>query len=194
MENRSHPAPPALQKKATSLRDLPVPINKEKNVEREQLVRIRKLQMQEEQMKQQQQQQAALMEEQHRKLQHKEQDDALVERVLSSMQEPSNINMKESQESKSISNEVKQSANEVQQADDSKSSSLSDKIVKELKEPIIIAGLAFLSNQTVVTDLLVKYIPKMIDSESKQINSIGFLIKGLLVGILFYIIKKYILK
>ena len=190
MENKG-PQIPTQKKKATSLRDLPVPVNKENNVEREQLLRLRKLQMHEEQIKQQQ---AALMEEQQLKLQHREQDDALVERVLTSMQEPSNVNMKASPESKSISNEVKQTANEAQQVDDSKSSTLSEKIVKELKEPIIIAGLSFLSNQTVVNDLLVKYIPKIMDSESKQINPIGFLIKGLLVGILFYIIKKYILK
>ena len=189
MENRESQEIPIQKKKATPLRDLPVPVNKD--AEKEQMLRLRKMQMQEEQIKQQRQLQ--MMEEQQKKMQSKERDDALVERVLSSMQEPSNVNINESNES-NVSNEVKPSVNDVQKEEDTKPSSMSDRIVKELKEPIVIAGLAFLSNQTFVTDLLIKHIPKIIDSETKQINTIGFLIKGILVGVLFYVIKKYILK
>jgi hypothetical protein len=176
------------KRKATSLKDLPVPVNNEKEVEKEQMLRMRRIQ--EEQVRRQQ----MAMQEEQRKHQAKEHDDALVQRVLSSMQEPSNVKLDEvtnTQSEKQVSNSVDVSKNESVEKGSEK---LSDKLIKELKEPVIIAGLAFLSNQKMVTDMLVKYIPKMLDSETKQINTIGFLIKGLLVGILFYIIKKYILK
>lgn len=123
-----------------------------------------------------------------------ESDNELVQRVLTSMQEPSQVNIQEK-----AAPVVQQQAppvklEEINNDSKKEADTLTNKLLKEGKEPLIIAGLAYLSNQGFVTDFIKKYVPKIVEAETNNVTPLGFLIKALLVGILFYVIKKYLLK
>ena len=123
-----------------------------------------------------------------------ESDNELVQRVLTSMQEPSQVNIQEKmpiQEEKKVPQvKLDDISNDSKKEDDS----FTNKLLKEGKEPLIIAALAYLSNQQFVTDFIKKYVPKIVEAETNAVTSLGFIIKALLIGILFYVIKKYLLK
>lgn len=123
-----------------------------------------------------------------------ESDNELVQRVLTSMQEPSKVNIQEKmpiQEEKQLPQvKLDDISNDSKKEDDS----FTNKLLKEGKEPLIIAALAYLSNQQFVTDFIKKYVPKIVEAESNAVTPLGFIIKALLIGILFYVIKKYLLK
>ena len=121
-----------------------------------------------------------------------ESENELVQRVLTSMQEPSQVNI---QEKPAVVQEQRNNVKLDEINNDSKSEeTLTNKLLKEGKEPLLIAGLAYLSNQQFVTDFIKKYVPKIVEAETNNITTLGFIIKALLVGLLFYIIKKYLLK
>jgi hypothetical protein len=121
-----------------------------------------------------------------------ESENELVQRVLTSMQEPSQVNIQEKQ---AVVQEQRNNVKLDEINNDSKSEeTLTNKLLKEGKEPLLIAGLAYLSNQPFVTDFIKKYVPKIVEAETNNITTLGFIIKALLVGLLFYIIKKYLLK
>jgi len=122
---------------------------------------------------------------------NQESDNELVQRVLSSMQEPSQVNIREKVQSQEPS-VIKQQ--EISNNDQKPEDTLTNRLLKEGKEPLLIAGLAYLSNQEFVTNFIQKYLPKVIEEGTKNVSPLGFLIKAILVGILFYVIKKYILK
>ena len=113
-----------------------------------------------------------------------ESDNELVQRVLTSMQEPSQINIQEKR--------APVQENDISNDSSNTEESLTNKLMKEGKEPLLIAALAYLSNQEFVINFIQKYLPKVVDAETKNVSPFGFLIKALLVGVLFYIIKKYI--
>jgi hypothetical protein len=120
-----------------------------------------------------------------------ESDDELVQRVLTSMQEPSQVNIQpKAATSEPVQVKQQQISNELPKEEES----LTNKLLKEGKEPLLIAGLAYLSNQEFVTTFIQKYLPKIVEEGTKNVSPLGFLVKALLVGILFYVIKKYVLK
>jgi hypothetical protein len=123
-------------------------------------------------------------------LKNQESDDELVKRVLNSMQEPSQVNIQEvsPQSPKKEDNLQQQITNE-----EIKEDSLTNRLFKEGREPLLIAGLAYLSNQEFVTNFIQKYLPKVVEEGTNNVSTFGFIIKALLIGILFYVIKKYIL-
>lgn len=122
-----------------------------------------------------------------------ESDNELVQRVLTSMQEPSQVNIQEKPMAPPMEPSVikqQEINNEIPKSDDT----LTNKLLKEGKEPLLIAGLAYLSNQEFVTSFIQKYLPKVVAEGTTNVTPFGFMVKALLVGILFYVIKKYILK
>ena len=71
--------------------------------------------------------------------------------------------------------------------------SFTDKILREIKEPLVISLLVFLSQQQFLTDLIIKHVPKIVDADTGIVNNYGFIIKSILVGVIFYFVKKYVL-
>jgi hypothetical protein len=70
--------------------------------------------------------------------------------------------------------------------------SFTDKIMMELKLPLLVALLVFLSNFNMLNTLLVKYIPRVIGSDGNM-NIYGLLLKSVLAGLLFFVVKKFVL-
>tara|TARA_A100001015_G_C14976431_1_gene707479 strand:+ start:98 stop:589 length:492 start_codon:yes stop_codon:yes gene_type:complete len=123
-----------------------------------------------------------------------ESDNELVQRVLTSMQEPSQVNIQEKAPSPPQHNVPQVKLDEINNDTKKEEDTFTNKLLKEGKEPLIIAALAYLSNQQFVTDFIKKYVPKIVEAESNNVTPLGFIIKALLIGVLFYIIKKYLLK
>lgn len=70
--------------------------------------------------------------------------------------------------------------------------SLTEKIISELKGPLLVAVLVFVINLNLFDDLLVKYVPKIAGIDG-GVGMIGLLIKAVIAGALFYVIKKFLL-
>lgn len=120
-----------------------------------------------------------------------ESDDELVQRVLSSMQEPSQVNIQQ----KHVQDKQPEQASQAENAvSNEEPQSFTNRLMKEGKEPLIVAAIAYLAHQPFVTDLIKKYLPKIVEEGTNNVTTFGFIIKALLIGVLFYIIKKYILK
>merc|ERR1711998_465577 len=73
----------------------------------------------------------------------------------------------------------------------SKPQSLLERIIDETKSPIIVATLCTLLCFKNVDTQVIKFIPKGLNS-SGEITPIGLIAKGLIAGILFYLVKKFI--
>jgi len=73
----------------------------------------------------------------------------------------------------------------------SKPQSLLERIIDESKSPIIVATLCTLLCFKNVDTQVIKFIPKGLNS-SGEITPIGLIAKGLIAGILFYLVKKFI--
>ena len=73
----------------------------------------------------------------------------------------------------------------------SKPMTLFEKIINESKSPIIVATLCTLLCFKNVDIQLIKFIPRGLNS-SGEITPIGLISKGLIAGILFYLVKKFI--
>lgn len=73
----------------------------------------------------------------------------------------------------------------------SKPLTLFEKIINESKSPIIVATLCTLLCFKNVDTQLIKFIPKGLNS-SGEITPIGLITKGLIAGLLFYLVKKFI--
>ena len=73
----------------------------------------------------------------------------------------------------------------------SKPLTLFEKIINESKSPIIVATLCTLLCFKNVDTQLIKFIPKGLNSGG-EITPVGLIAKGLIAGILFYLVKKFI--
>ena len=69
--------------------------------------------------------------------------------------------------------------------------SLYETIMKEIREPVIIILLYVSLNIPIVDQYLTKYIPQ-ISSESGSLNTIGTVLKSLLLALVFYVVTKLI--
>ena len=66
--------------------------------------------------------------------------------------------------------------------------SFSSRLVKHLKDPIIVSIVYILLSNPTVNKLIINFIPKMLSSEV-YMSYIGLLVGGIIAGVLFYAIK-----
>lgn len=67
-----------------------------------------------------------------------------------------------------------------------------EQIISELKTPLLVVLLVFLTNFGMVNNLIAKNIPKLAESGG-ELNMLGTIAKALVAGILFYIVKRFLL-
>jgi len=87
--------------------------------------------------------------------------------------------------------------NNMQQMDDSAMYSeseqpMANKIIDQLKEPLLVAVLVLVASLPFVTNMIKTYIPKTLDLTTGNINMLGLLLKSLFVGIVYYASNKFI--
>ncbi len=70
--------------------------------------------------------------------------------------------------------------------------STTDQIISEIKGPLLVALLVFLTNFDMVNQLLVKNIPKLA-GHGGELNLIGLGLKAIVAGIIFYVVKRFLL-
>ena len=70
-------------------------------------------------------------------------------------------------------------------------SSLSDRLLKELKSPLVIVLLFVLLNLEMVDTILGKYVPK-ISSAGGGLNIFGLVFKAVLAGLIYYVVSKFL--
>ena len=73
---------------------------------------------------------------------------------------------------------------------DTKQSYFKDKLKKDFKEPLIIIILILIFTNNSVIQLISKYIPGMM--HNNDMTTVGSIIRAIIVGLVFYIIKKFI--
>ena len=71
---------------------------------------------------------------------------------------------------------------------------LTETIMEQSKEPASVAIIYILLAHPIVTTFLSKYIKYISITNEGQITTTGLLIKGFLASIIFYIVKKFLLK
>ena len=69
--------------------------------------------------------------------------------------------------------------------------STTDIITSEMKLPLLVVFLVFLTNFDMVNQLIMKNVPKL--ATGGELNVYGLVIKALLAGIVFYIVKRFLL-
>ena len=69
--------------------------------------------------------------------------------------------------------------------------SLVDKIINEVREPLIVIMCFIIFNLPMLDNIGSKYVKKAYNELGRP-NIIGLMVKALLVGIIFYLIKKFI--
>lgn len=70
--------------------------------------------------------------------------------------------------------------------------SFSEKLLSEAKLPVLVVLLVFVANFSQLNKLLVEYVPKVVGNDG-NINMLGLLVKAVLAGVLFYVVKKFVL-
>jgi len=70
------------------------------------------------------------------------------------------------------------------------SMSMTDKIISELKMPLVVVLLVFLTNYGMVNELLIKNLPKL--SNGNELNILGLGVKAVLAGLVFYLVRKFL--
>lgn len=70
--------------------------------------------------------------------------------------------------------------------------SFTDKLLREMKMPLLVVLLVFLSNFGYLNKLLVQYVPRIIGNDGNM-NMYGLLLKAVFAGFLFFVVKKFIL-
>ena len=68
----------------------------------------------------------------------------------------------------------------------------SEKLLSEAKLPLLVVLLVFVANFNQFNKLLAEYVPRMVGSDG-NINVFGLLFKAVLIGVLFYVVKKFVL-
>ena len=71
---------------------------------------------------------------------------------------------------------------------------LTENIMEQSKEPVTVAVLYILLSHPIVTSLLNKYIKYVNIEVDGKITTTGLLIKGLIIGLFYYLVKKFLLK
>merc|ERR1712086_584795 len=69
---------------------------------------------------------------------------------------------------------------------------LSNKIIDQLKAPLLVSVLVLVASMPFLTNLLKTYIPRAFDVVSGNINMIGLVVKSILVGMIFFGVNKFI--
>lgn len=69
--------------------------------------------------------------------------------------------------------------------------STNERIISEVKEPLLVVLLVFITNFSTFNNLLIQYIPKL--GEHGELNMLGLLLKAVIAGIVFYAVKKFVL-
>ena len=70
--------------------------------------------------------------------------------------------------------------------------STTDMIISEAKMPLLVMLLVFLTNFSSLNQILVKNVPKLANADG-DLNMIGLVAKVLLAGLVFYIVKRFLL-
>lgn len=68
---------------------------------------------------------------------------------------------------------------------------LQDKIIKYGKQPLLVSLIVMLMSYKPLLDIFVKNIPKLAD-EYGSLNMLGLVFIGVVGGVLFYIVKKFL--
>lgn len=71
--------------------------------------------------------------------------------------------------------------------------SLSSKLIAEAKDPMVVATIFVIMNTPIVVNMLSHYLPLMLNRETGNPTYVGLLIRAIVVGIIYYLIKKFIL-
>ena len=76
--------------------------------------------------------------------------------------------------------------------DYSQTNSLTNSLIDQLKQPLVVAVLVLLASLPVTGDLISKYIPKTLDLATGKLNMIGLIVKALLFGVLYFGANKFL--
>ena len=69
-------------------------------------------------------------------------------------------------------------------------SSLKDKVIQQLKEPLVVTATTFAVSLPMVQNLLAKYLPKLFGiGVTNTIKTMGLLIKAIIAGVIFFALK-----
>lgn len=66
-----------------------------------------------------------------------------------------------------------------------------DIMIAEMKLPLLVAFLVFLTNFQAVNDMIVKNIPKL--AVGDELNMMGLIVKALAAGLIFYLVRRFLL-
>lgn len=69
--------------------------------------------------------------------------------------------------------------------------SASEQMISEFKLPLLVVFLVFLTNFGMVNDMLLKNIPRL--GGDGELNMMGLMVKALVAGVVFYLVKKFVL-
>ena len=73
-----------------------------------------------------------------------------------------------------------------------KKTSLSDRILRESKVPMIVALLFFLLNISTVNTQLTMRFNRLVNNETGDLNYFGVAVKAIVMGILYYVVKMFV--
>ncbi len=66
-----------------------------------------------------------------------------------------------------------------------------EQIINEVKLPLLVVLLVFLTNFNQVNKLIVQNIPKL--ASGGELNLLGIAVKALVAGVVFYVVKRFLL-
>ena len=69
---------------------------------------------------------------------------------------------------------------------------LSDRILNESKVPLIVALLFFILNLGVVDKQLIMRFARLVNDDTGDLNYIGIGVKAIVMGVLYYVVKKFV--
>jgi hypothetical protein len=69
--------------------------------------------------------------------------------------------------------------------------SQTEEIVEQLKLPLLVVFLVFLTNFDMVNELLIKNVPRLVTDGN--LNMMGIAAKAVLAGLVYYLVKKFVL-
>ncbi len=73
-----------------------------------------------------------------------------------------------------------------------KALSTTDQVISEMKGPLLVILLVFLTNFGMLNQMLAKNVPRLAGGDS-GLNMMGLVVKALLAGIVFYVVKRFLL-
>ena len=141
---------------------------------------------------------------------NEKEDNELVNNILKEIQEESVDNNEMQALSYQMDNQVKMeqpninldnqipSGETMQQFDDLSDTvtveeqPLYQKIIDELKNPLVVTLIVFLLSLPMTSEFITKYVPKTADIVTNNINMLGLLLKSIIAGLLYYGLKHFL--